>query len=201
MKYLLKTFLYTGCLLLSFLSVRISKTVASLFPFISTFDADNITDILCAVIPFFTGVAVGFLNTKKEKTLMKQEHEHQLKIQAIEFEKQKALWLREDRKAEDSEQKENLATLHTAYSKMVTAVGNFTNMHDVNYKTAAENAVRSFRSVTQGSLNDLANNLLSAISNSDAFDGPNKQDVETCLLSLEEKLPKLSSKDESDCNN
>lgn len=219
MKYLLKFLPYAGSLLFSYLAVKFSRYITSFLPFLSAFDADNITDMICAIVPFFAGITVEFFKAKKEKELLKEEHEHQLAMQtkefeneqkqrddaheaaiaqmeanfALELENQRLIWEREDRKIKDSDQKERLESLNKAYTEMTDAVSEYINKHDVNFKTGAEKAIRRFRRYTNGTLYNQTDNLLSTISKSYAFDGPNKQEIDNHLRSIEQHLPDQSA--------
>ena len=224
MKYLLKSLTYAGSLLFSFLTVKLSRYAASILPFLSTFDANNITDMICVIVPFFTGIAVEFFKSRKEKELLRQEHEHQLAMQAKTFENdwkkqeenhkaaiaeieknaalalehQRLAWIREDQVAEEAKRRERLEDFRSAYSSMTDAVIDYINMQDVNYKTAAEKAVRNLLPHTQGELKKLVLKLGTLISNSDAFDGPHPQETRTLLHSIEQHLSNNSANQKED---
>lgn len=226
MKYLVKYLPHAGSLLFSVLVVKLSRYAMSFLPFLSAFDADNTTDMICAIVPFFTGIAVEFFKARKEKELLRQEHEHQLAMQAKAFENdrkkqeedhkaaiaeieknaalalenQRLAWAREDRAAEEAKRQKRLELFHSAYSSMTNDVSEYMNKHDVNFKTDAEKAIRNFLPHTHGELRGLVTELGAVISSSYAFTGPHPLKTSELLSLIEQHLPDQSADCKEDHN-
>lgn len=214
MKHILTFLLYLAGLLLCLILVKFSRAAVAVLPLFEEFGPDNITDLICAAVPFFTGILLEFLKSLRDKEQLRQEHEHQLAMQAKEFENsqkrqdeankaviaqiekahalelenQRLKWEREDQAAEEDRQRQRSAESARAYSTMVDAVSDYLNKHDLNFKTTAQKAIRAFLPHTAGSLRAAMLELENVITMSSAFDGPNPGRVLGLLKLIEDQL-------------
>ena len=116
---------------------------------------------------------------ERELAMQRAEFEAAIKQKEKEFELASAQkqreWDHEKQLLESSYERVRSEQLQAAFNSMVTAVTNYMNMNDVNYKAAAEAEVRKFVSVADSGMMRYVNELDDIISRSDPFDGPNNQ--------------------------
>lgn len=122
-------------------------------------------------------------NHALEMKAMEKDH-------ALEMEKRQSQWEHEAQAMKEADERDRVARLQAAYERMVDAVIEYQNKHDVNFKSSAEAKTRAFLSLAGNELKPYVGRLARILSGSDPFDGPDRAAVDSALQQIEEYLVK-----------
>lgn len=129
--------------------------------------AAAVSDAVPIVLSFIFGFIVEMFRASNEIKKLKESHNNQLSQMREKYEM-------------DLEQ-ERVQRMDKFFLDMVTAVTEYLNCHNVDYKTRAEAACRVFSALAEGELATSSAKLARLIAASDAFDGPLKGPVEAAI--------------------